>query len=89
MRGYFSHIKVLFANSTNLFILQIFGKSRHLILISIIPGILRFHQVSLVEEADDNDNSLPDISPDDLHTNTGKLTMNYLFTNCQKNSFDR
>uniref|UniRef100_A0A2A4JZR0 Uncharacterized protein n=1 Tax=Heliothis virescens TaxID=7102 RepID=A0A2A4JZR0_HELVI len=29
-------------------------------------GILRFHQVSLLEEAEDSDNSLPDISPDDL-----------------------
>ncbi|CAH1641184.1 unnamed protein product [Spodoptera littoralis] len=40
-------------------------------------GILRFHQVSLLEEAEDNDNSLPDISPDDLQPNNvsglGKL----------------
>ncbi|CAH4027695.1 tetratricopeptide repeat protein 28 isoform X1 [Pieris brassicae] len=38
-------------------------------------GILRFHQVSLVEQAEDGDNSLPDISPDDLqaNTNSGKL----------------
>ncbi|KAI5635500.1 tetratricopeptide repeat domain-containing protein [Phthorimaea operculella] len=34
-------------------------------------GILRFHQVSLTEEAEDSDNSLPDISPDDLHTTGG------------------
>ncbi|XP_026314209.1 tetratricopeptide repeat protein 28 isoform X2 [Hyposmocoma kahamanoa] len=36
-------------------------------------GILRFHQVSLIEEAEDCDNSLPDISPDGLQTNTGSL----------------
>lgn len=36
-----------------------------------MPGILRFHQVSLIEEAEDCDNSLPDISPDGLQTNTG------------------
>ncbi|KAJ0173048.1 hypothetical protein K1T71_011224 [Dendrolimus kikuchii] len=35
-------------------------------------GILRFHQVSLLEEADDSDNSLPDISPDDLQPNCGQ-----------------
>ncbi|XP_062528966.1 tetratricopeptide repeat protein 28 isoform X2 [Bombyx mori] len=36
-------------------------------------GILRFHQISLLEEAEDNDNSLPDISPDDLQLSNGGL----------------
>ncbi|XP_072934461.1 uncharacterized protein [Epargyreus clarus] len=38
-------------------------------------GILRFHQVSLVDQAEDSDNSLPDISPEDLQPNNspGKL----------------
>ncbi|XP_034827519.1 tetratricopeptide repeat protein 28 isoform X2 [Maniola hyperantus] len=38
-------------------------------------GILRFHQSCLLDQSEDNDNSLPDISPDDLQTNTsaGKL----------------
>ncbi|CAB3246278.1 unnamed protein product [Arctia plantaginis] len=36
-------------------------------------GILRFHQVSLLEEAEDSDNSLPDISPDDLQPSNGGL----------------
>ncbi|XP_050353102.1 tetratricopeptide repeat protein 28 [Nymphalis io] len=38
-------------------------------------GILRFHQACLLDQAEDSDNSLPDISPDDLQTNTsgGKL----------------
>ncbi|XP_032527413.2 tetratricopeptide repeat protein 28 isoform X2 [Danaus plexippus] len=33
-------------------------------------GILRFHQTCLTEQAEDSDNSLPDISPDDLQTDT-------------------
>ncbi|XP_063541411.1 tetratricopeptide repeat protein 28 isoform X1 [Cydia strobilella] len=37
-------------------------------------GILRFHQISLIEETEESDNSLPDISPDDLHMNTGGLS---------------
>ncbi|XP_026740206.1 tetratricopeptide repeat protein 28 isoform X1 [Trichoplusia ni] len=37
-------------------------------------GILRFHQVSLLDETEDTDNSLPDISPDDLQpSNVGGL----------------
>ncbi|XP_075983610.1 uncharacterized protein LOC142981514 [Anticarsia gemmatalis] len=36
-------------------------------------GILRFHQVSLLEEAEDSDNSLPDISPDDLQPSNDGL----------------
>ncbi|XP_045503634.1 tetratricopeptide repeat protein 28 isoform X2 [Colias croceus] len=38
-------------------------------------GIVRFHQVSLMEQSEDGDNSLPDISPDDLQANmnSGKL----------------
>ncbi|XP_039752578.1 tetratricopeptide repeat protein 28 [Pararge aegeria] len=38
-------------------------------------GILRFHQTCLLDQSEDGDNSLPDISPDDLQTNTsaGKL----------------
>ncbi|CAH2093836.1 unnamed protein product [Euphydryas editha] len=38
-------------------------------------GILRFHQAYLLDQTDDSDNSLPDISPDDLQANTsgGKL----------------
>ncbi|XP_045771078.1 tetratricopeptide repeat protein 28 isoform X2 [Maniola jurtina] len=38
-------------------------------------GILRFHQTCLLDQSEDSDNSLPDISPDDLQTNTsaGKL----------------
>lgn len=37
----------------------------------IFPGILRFHQVPLLDEAEDSDNSLPDISPDDLQPVNG------------------
>ncbi|RVE50282.1 hypothetical protein evm_005117 [Chilo suppressalis] len=32
-------------------------------------GILRFHQVSLLDESEESNNSLPDINPDDLQTN--------------------
>ncbi|KAG6446865.1 tetratricopeptide repeat protein 28 [Manduca sexta] len=34
-------------------------------------GILRFHQISLLDEAEDSDNSLPDVSPDDLQPSSG------------------
>ncbi|KPJ21684.1 Tetratricopeptide repeat protein 28 [Papilio machaon] len=36
-------------------------------------GILRFHQVSLLDQNEDSDNSLPDISPDDLQPSAGSL----------------
>ncbi|XP_028176018.1 tetratricopeptide repeat protein 28 [Ostrinia furnacalis] len=38
-------------------------------------GILRFHQVSLLEESEESNNSLPEINPDDLQNtnNVGKL----------------
>ncbi|XP_013144707.1 PREDICTED: tetratricopeptide repeat protein 28 [Papilio polytes] len=36
-------------------------------------GILRFHQVSLLDQNEDSDNSLPDISPDDLQPSAASL----------------
>ncbi|XP_050677372.1 tetratricopeptide repeat protein 28 [Leptidea sinapis] len=38
-------------------------------------GILRFHQVSLIDQVEDGDNSLPDISADDLKTNTNVVKL--------------
>ncbi|CAK1541601.1 unnamed protein product [Leptosia nina] len=38
-------------------------------------GILRFHQVSLMDQPEDGDNSLPDISPDDLQSNSNSAKL--------------
>lgn len=51
--------------------------SSHYLYKVFISGILRFNQVPLTEESEDTDNSLPDISPDDLQPNSSKILYDY------------